>query len=94
MVAALRSAVRLTAKAQTELYRDGEGFRVHSTGRGKDRKFDSLPSLLSGLHGIFLELRMSGPGLHGLDALARASDDARQAVLGASRLIHGALDSK
>jgi hypothetical protein len=78
---------------RAELHREGEGFRVHFPGtRRKDREFDSLPSLLSGLHGIFLELRMSGPGLHGLDALAKASDDAREDVLAASRKIHSALE--
>ena len=82
-----------TDKSQAELHRDGDGFRVHfAGGRAKDRLFDSLPALLSGLHGIFLELRMGGAGLRGLDALAKASDDARQDVLAASRKIHSALD--
>ncbi len=82
-----------TNKLKAELFRDGEGFRVHlsGSGRGKDKAFDSLPSLLSGLQGIFLEIRMSGRGLSGLDSLARASDDARQDVLAAARKIHSAL---
>jgi hypothetical protein len=82
-----------TDKLKAELFREGEGFRVHfsGSGRGKDKEFDSLPSLLSGLHGIFLELRMSGRGLSGLSALAKASDDAREDVLAASRKIHAAI---
>ena len=67
---------------RAELYQEGEAFRVHFEGaKRKDREFDSLPNLLSGLHGIFLEIRMSGPGIRGLDGLARVSDDARQDVL-------------
>ena len=63
-----------TDEFRAELHREGEGFRVQFPGtKRKDRGFDSLPSLLSGLQGIFLEIRMSGPGLHGLDALAKAS---------------------
>lgn len=83
-----------TDKLQAELFRDGDGFRVHlssGSGRGKDKKFDSLPSLLQGLQAIFLEIRMSGRGLSGLEALAGAQDDARQDVLAASRKIHAAL---
>ena len=82
-----------TDKLKAELYKDGEGFRVHlsGSGRGKDKNFDSLPSLLQGLQAIFLEIRMSGRGLSGLDALKRAQDDARQDVLAASRKIHAAL---
>ena len=82
-----------TDKLKAELFRDGDGFLVHlsGAGRGKNKTFDSLPSLLSGLQGIFLEIRMSGRGLSGLDSLARASDDARQDVLAASRKIHVAL---
>jgi hypothetical protein len=77
-----------------ELYREGEGFRVSFPGtKRKDRTFDSLPNLLSGLHGVFLELRMGGTGISGLDGLARVSDDARQDVLAASRKIHNALES-
>jgi len=77
-----------------ELLREGEGFCVRFPGRKrKDRTFDTLPNLLSGLHGIFLELRMGGMGIQGLDGLARASDDARQDVLAASRKIHTALES-
>jgi len=78
---------------KAELYRQGEGFVVHFEGaKRKDRDFDSLPTLLSGLHGIFLELRMGGIGVHGLDGLARVSDDAREDVLAASRKIHNALE--
>ncbi len=82
-----------TDKLKAELYREGEGFRVHlsGSGRGKDKTFDSLPSLLQGLQAIFLEIRMSGRGLSGLSALAKAQDDARQDVLAASRKIHAAL---
>jgi len=77
-----------------ELFQDGESFRVSFPGtKRKDRAFDSLPNLLSGLHGIFLELRMGGTGIQGLDGLARVSDDARQDVLAASRKIHTALES-
>ena len=77
-----------------ELFREGEGFRVSFPGtKKKDRTFDSLPNLLSGLHGVFLELRMGGMGIQGLEGLARVSDDARQDVLAASRKIHNALDS-
>jgi hypothetical protein len=84
-----------TDKLKAELFREGEGFRVHlsGSGRGKDKNFNSLPSLLSGLQAIFLEIRMSGRGLSGLAALARAQDDARQDVLGASRKIHSAMGS-
>jgi hypothetical protein len=79
---------------KAELHREGEGFLVHFAGaKRKDRTFDSLPNLLSGLHGIFLELRMGGEGIRGLDGLARVSDDARQDVLAASRKIHTALES-
>lgn len=78
-------------KLKAELFRVGEGFKVRFDGRGKDRAFDSLPELLTGLHGIFLEIRMKGPGIRGLDGLAKASDDARQDVLAASRKIHAAL---
>ena len=86
-----------TDKLQAELFRDGDGFRVHlsgsGSGRGKDKRFESLPTLLQGLQAIFLEIRMSGRGLSGLSALAGAQDDARQDVLAASRKIHAALDS-
>lgn len=84
-----------TDKLKAELFREGDGFRVHlsGSGRGKDRSFDSLPSLLQGLQAIFLEIRMSGRGLSGLDALARAQDEAREDVLAASRKIHAALES-
>jgi len=76
-----------------ELFREGEGFRVTFPGtKRKERTFDSLPNLLSGLHGIFLELRMGGEGIRGLDGLARVSDDAREDVLAASRKIHTALE--
>ena len=76
-----------------ELFREGDGFRVSFPGtRRKDRTFDSLPTPLPGLHGVFLELRMGGKGIQGLDALARVSDDARQDVLAASRKIHNALE--
>jgi len=77
-----------------ELFREGEGFLVSFPGtKKKDRTFDSLPNLLSGLHGVFLELRMGGMGIQGLEGLARVSDDARQDVLAASRKIHNALES-
>ncbi|MCU0725034.1 MAG: hypothetical protein MUE73_04465 [Planctomycetes bacterium] len=77
---------------KAELHREGQGFRVRFAGTSApDRKFESLPALLQGLQGIFLELRMSGPGLRGLGALAKAQDDARQDVLAASRRIHAAL---
>ena len=78
-------------KLKAELFRDGEGFQVRFDGRGKDRSFESLPELMKGLHGIFLEIRMKGQGIHGLDGLAKASDDARQDVLAASRKIHAAI---
>jgi hypothetical protein len=79
-------------KLSAELHRDGEGFRIRFRGVSrKDRLFESLPALLQGLHGFFLELRMGDQGLRGLDALARASDDAREDVLAASRKIHHAL---
>ena len=82
-----------TDKLKAELFREGEGFRVHLSGAGrdKDKRFDTLPLLLSGLQAIFLEIRMSGRGLSGLSALAGAQDDARQDVLAASRKIHAAL---
>lgn len=81
-----------TGKLKAELYKDGDTFRVHFEGASrKDREFDSLPNLLSGLHGIFVELRMGNQGVRGLDALARVSDDARSDVLAASRKIHQAL---
>jgi hypothetical protein len=78
---------------QAKLYRDGdEGFRIRFEGaKRKDREFDSLPNLLSGLHGIFVELRMGAQGIRGFDALAKVSEDARQDVLAASRKIHQAL---
>ena len=77
---------------RAELHRDGEGYRVHFAGaKRKDREYDSLPSLHSGLHGLFLEIRMSG-GVQGLDALARLSDEARNDVLAASRKIHSAIE--
>lgn len=79
-------------KLGAKLYRDGEGFRICFEGASrKDRTFDTLPNLLSGLHGIFIEIRMGTQGIRGLDALARVSDDARQDVLAASRKIHQAL---
>ena len=79
-------------KMRAKLYQDGEGFRIRFEGANrKDRAFDSLPNLLSGLHGIFVELRMGAQGIRGFDALARVSDDARQDVLAASRKIHQAL---
>jgi hypothetical protein len=78
---------------KAELFRDGESFRVNFPGtKRKDREFESLPALLSGLHGIFVEIRMSGQGVRGLDALGRVSDDARQDVLAASRKIHAAIE--
>ena len=81
-----------TDKVKAELYRDGVGFRIHYAGtRAPDRRFESLPTLLSGLQQVFLEIRMSGPGLRGLSALAKAQDEARQDVLAASRKIHAAL---
>ncbi len=84
-----------TEKKKAELHREGEGFRVHFAGSSSpDRAFATLPALLQGLQGIFLELRMAGPGLRGLSALARAQDDARQDVLAASRKIHAALAPK
>ncbi len=77
---------------KAELFQEGEGFRIGFAGsKTKDRSFESLPALLSGLHGIFVELRMGGQGIRGFDALARVSDDARQDVLAASRKIHSAL---
>ena len=79
---------------KAELHRDGEAFVVRFPGtRRKDRSFDSLPSLLTGLHGIFVEIRMGNQGIRGLDALARVSDDARQDVPAASRKIHSAIES-
>ena len=84
-----------TKELKVELYREGEGFRVHFAGKKrKDRKFESLPALLQGLHGLFLEIRMSGGGIHGLAGLAKTSDSAREDVLAASRKIHAALDAK
>ncbi len=83
-----------TPRMKAELHRDGAGFRVRFAGTSApDRKFESLPALLQGLQGIFLEIRMSGPGLRGLQALAKAQDDARQDVLSASRKIHAAIDA-
>ena len=82
-------------KIRAELHKDGEIFRLHFAGvKRKDRTFDTLPALLSGLHGVFLELRMGNKGIQGLDGLAKASDDARQDVLGASRKIHSALEKQ
>ena len=81
-------------EGNAELHRDGDAFVVRFPGtKRKDRAFDSLPSLLSGLHGIFVEIRMGNQGVRGLDALARVSDDARQDVLAASRKIHSALEA-
>ena len=80
---------------RAELFKEGEAFRVRFVGaKRKERTFDSLPNLLSGLHGIFLEIRMGGPGIRGLDGLARVSEDARQDVLAASRKIHTALEAE
>ena len=77
---------------RAELHRDGDGFLVRFAGaKRKDRTYESLPSLLAGLHGLFLEIRMGGDGVRGLDALARLSDEAREDVLAASRKIHSAL---
>ena len=79
-------------RLKANLFKDGEGFRIRFDGTGrKDREFDSLPTLLAGLHGIFIEIRMGAQGIRGFDALARVSDDARQDVLAASRKIHQAL---
>ncbi len=90
--ATLLCVIHETDDLRAELYKDGEAFRLHFAGiQRKDRTFDSLPALLSGLHGVFLELRMGHRGIQGLDGLAKASDDARQDVLAASRKIHGAL---
>jgi hypothetical protein len=79
-------------KLKAELFRDGDTFRVHFVGaKRKDRAFDSLPNLLSGLHGIFVEIRMGSQGVRGLGELAKVSDEAREDVLAASRKIHQAL---
>lgn len=79
-------------KVRAELYKDGDGFRVHFAGsKVKDRSFDTLPNLLTGLHGIFVEIRMGKQGIRGFDALSRVSEDAREDVLAASRKIHSAL---
>lgn len=83
-----------SGKFRAELYRDGDRFRVHFEGaKSKDRVFDSLPNLLSGLHGIFVEIRMGAQGIRGLGALGKVSEDARADVLAASRRIHQALGS-